>query len=127
MGENMTKFTKNQVKKYFEIAQVYFEKVYPDGATFEQIRQDEEIALRNYLKFFTKNIEKSKDRYNSMCNKARNKWFALETIEKVIELSAKDFVDDIKFCNNDQFIDKFIDAINPDSYQSYLQDDDLSK
>lgn len=123
----MAKFTKNQVEKYFEIAQVYFEKVYPDGVSFEQIRQDEELALRNYLKFFTKNIEKSRDRYNSMCNKARNKWFALETIEKIIELSDKTFADDIKFCNDDKFIDKFIDSITQESYQSYLQDDDLSK
>lgn len=123
----MAKFTKNQVKRYFEIAQVYFEKVYPDGATLNQICQDEELALRNYLKFFTKNIEKSRDRYNSMCNKARNKWFALETIEKVIELSDKEFVEDIKFCNENEFIDKFIDSITTESYESYLQDDDLSK
>lgn len=123
----MAKFTKNQVKRYFEIAQMYFEKVYPDGATLNQIRQDEELALRNYLKFFTKNIEKSRDRYNSMCNKARNKWFALETIEKVIELSAKDFVDNIKFCNENEFIDKFINSITTESYESYLQDDDLAK
>lgn len=123
----MTKLTNSEIKEYIDIAILFFDKAYSNGATYEQIKKDKESAVNKYLKFFDKNIDKGRDRYNSACNKARNSWFALETIEKIMEINKLDFVDDLSFCLDEKHIEHFAEHIQKDSYKSFLPSDDLSK
>ena len=125
----MAKINQKKVKQYFQIAIIYFEKLYLNGASLHQIKVDEENALKDYLNLFKKNIQNGKNKYNSQCNKARNKWFILETIEKILKINNLDFAKNLDFCITDEQeqVQKFIDNVYQEEYESYFTDDDLIK
>lgn len=125
----MAKFTTEEIKMFFDLAVTYFEVRYPNGASIDEIRQAEEHALKKYLNLYSKNLDNGKIRHNSDCKKARNKWFVLETIEKIMDMNNLNFAENLDFCTTEQAsqIELFMQTVSREEYESYLEDTDLSK
>lgn len=125
----MEQFSREDIKKYFSIANEYFKKRYPNGIDLVSLCKDENDALRLYLKFYNKNMQQGKIRYNSAIKKARIEWFILETIEKIMKINNLDKAENLEFCLNstDSQISLFLDYITKEQYNSYILNDDLDR
>ena len=125
----MEQLPREDVVKYFKIANEYLKTQYPIGVDFNTLCKDETEALKLYLKFYSKNLKQGKIRYNSNIKKARIKWFILETIEKIMKMNNLDRINNLDFCfsSMEQQIDLFLDFTQKENYNSYLLDDELEK
>ena len=125
----MEQFSREDIKKFFSMANEYFKKRYPKGIDLVSLCKDEIDALKLYLKFYEKNIQQGKIRYNSAIKKARTEWFILETIEKILKMNNFDKADNLEFCldSPDSQIDLFLNYIQKEQYNSYILNDDLDR
>lgn len=125
----MEQFSREDIKKFFSMANEYFKKRYPNGIDIVSLSKDEIDALKLYLKFYEKNIQQGKIRYNSAIKKARTEWFILETIEKILKMNNFDKADNLEFCldSPDSQIDLFLNYIQKEQYNSYILNDDLDR
>ena len=123
----MEQFSDAEIKKYFNMAKIYFDKAFPSGTDIVSIKKAEEKALKKYLNFYTKNLDKGKDTYNSSLKKARYEWFILETIEKIMEMNDLQILDSIDLNSLYNQIDKFKEFIDENKYESYLEEQDFGR
>ena len=121
--------SKNDIQKILVFTNEYFAKNYPNGATLQEIVNSEELAFKKYIKYYTKNIEQGKTRYNGECKKLRDKWFVLETIEKVYKMNNLDKSENLNFCVEQlaEQTDKFFEYLKQENYNSFIDETDLEK
>lgn len=121
--------SKTDVKNILIVSKEYFDKHYENGATLQDIINHEELAFKKYINCYAKNIEQGKIRYNGECKKLRDKWFLLESIEKLLKLNNLDKVENLDFCMESlsEQTDKFYEYIQQEKYNSYIEETDLKK
>lgn len=121
--------SKSDIQKILVVARDYFSKYYENGATLKEIVNDEENAFKKYIKYYAKNIDQGKTRYNGECKKLRDKWFILETIEKLYKINNIEKVNNLDFCieSLSEQSDKFYEYIQQEKYNSYIEETDLEK
>ncbi len=119
----MVNYSYGDIEKIFSQTNVFLTKAFPNGVSYKQIQEIENTAFKNFVKILVKNIDQGKIRYNSDCKKARQKWFLLETIEKIMEMDNLEHIDNLGiYLKSSDKIKKYQKYLSEKEYDSYSPD-----
>ena len=123
----MSEFSKQDILKIYKMSDLYLKQKYPNGTTIAEIITQEDLAFKQYVKFWSKSVSQGKTRYNRKCERLRVNWFVLESILKIMKMNKLNNIENLNFCfeNFDQQSNLFTEYLKTEIYKSYL--DDLEK